>query len=76
MSNVAAPDVSAPRLYFLDWLRVLAMVGIFFFHNSRFYDSFSDWHVKNTTDNLGATVFVGFASLWIMPVFFLIADNF
>jgi hypothetical protein len=73
MSNVAAPAVSTPRLHFLDWLRVLAMLGIFFFHNSRFYDSFSDWHVKNATNNLGATFFVGFASLWIMPLFFLIA---
>ena len=37
------------RLYFLDWLRVLAMICIFFFHNARFYDEFSDWHVKNAT---------------------------
>jgi glucan biosynthesis protein C len=73
MSNAINPTTSAPRLYFLDWLRVLAMLGIFFFHNSRFYDSFSDWHIKNATTNIGATAFVGFASLWIMPLFFLIA---
>jgi len=69
-SSVIQPQ---QRLYYIDWLRVLAMFGIFFFHNSRFYDSFSDWHVKNATNNLGATIFVGFASLWIMPLFFLIA---
>jgi glucan biosynthesis protein C len=73
VSKSSTPPISAPRLYFLDWLRVLAMFVIFFFHNSRFYDSFSDWHVKNATNNLGATIFVGFASLWIMPLFFLIA---
>jgi glucan biosynthesis protein C len=73
MSKPTTPTTSAPRLYFLDWLRVLAMFAIFFFHNSRFYDSFSDWHVKNATNNLGATIFVGFASQWIMPLFFLIA---
>jgi hypothetical protein len=34
------------RLYYLDWLRVLAMFTIFFFHNARFFD-FYDWHVKS-----------------------------
>jgi glucans biosynthesis protein C len=73
VSNSTTLVTSAPRLYFLDWLRVLAMFAIFFFHNSRFYDSFSDWHIKNATNNLGASIFVGFASLWMMPLFFLIA---
>lgn len=61
------------RIYYLDWLRVLAMISIFFFHNARFYDVFSDWHVKNATTNLGASVLVAFMSIWLMPLFFLIA---
>lgn len=61
------------RLYYLDWLRVLAMVGIFFFHNARFFDEFSDWHVKNASTNFGASALVGFMGQWIMPLFFLIA---
>jgi glucan biosynthesis protein C len=68
-----ANNVQAGRLYFVDWLRVLAMAGIFFFHNARFYDVFSDWHVRNATTNLGASVLVAFMSQWIMPLFFLIA---
>ncbi|MHA2315514.1 MAG: acyltransferase family protein [Candidatus Hermodarchaeia archaeon] len=61
------------RLYYLDWFRVLAMLGIFFFHNARFYDAFTDWHVKNATTNLAASAIVAFMSQWIMPLFFLIA---
>ena len=61
------------RLYFLDWLRVLAMFGIFFFHNARLFDEFNDWHVKNATTNLGASITVAFLGQWIMPLFFLIA---
>jgi glucan biosynthesis protein C len=61
------------RLYYLDWIRVLAMFGIFFFHNARFYDALSDWHVKNATTNLAASISVGFISQWIMPLFFLVA---
>jgi peptidoglycan/LPS O-acetylase OafA/YrhL len=64
---------SRPRVYYLDWLRVLAMIGIFFFHNARFYDVFTDWHVRNATTNAGASVVVAFMGVWIMPLFFLIA---
>src|SRR5512136_1555999 len=61
------------RLYFLDWVRVLAMMGIFFFHNARFFDIFSDWHVRNATTNLAASGLVAFMSQWLMPLFFLLA---
>ena len=66
---------SSGRLYYVDWLRVLAMGGIFFFHNARFYDVWSDWHVKNATTNVGASVLIAFMSQWIMPLFFLIAGG-
>ena len=61
------------RQYFLDWIRVLAMGGIFFFHNARFYDQFGDWHVKNAELNVAASGLIGFMSQWIMPLFFFIA---
>ena len=61
------------RLYYLDWLRVLAMVGIFFFHNARFFDEITDWHVKNATTGIGPTIIVAFLDGWIMPFFFLLA---
>ncbi|MFC1938988.1 acyltransferase family protein [Chloroflexota bacterium] len=62
-----------PRLYYLDWIRVLAMGGIFFFHNARFFDEFSDWHVKNASTSIGASALIGFMDGWIMPLFFLVA---
>jgi glucan biosynthesis protein C len=61
------------RLYYLDWLRVLAMGGVFFFHNARFFDGLVDWHVKNASTNLAASAIVAFMSQWVMPLFFLIA---
>ena len=61
------------RLYFVDWLRVLAMVGIFFFHNARFYDVFTDWHVKNSSTSIGPSLLIGFMNEWLMPLFFLVA---
>jgi hypothetical protein len=36
----------AERLHYIDWLRVVATIGIFLFHNSRAYD-YDNWHIKN-----------------------------
>ena len=72
-STASNSTAKTPRLYYIDWLRSLAMLGIFFFHNARFYDVFSDWHVKNAEIGIGSTALVAFMSQWIMPLFFLIA---
>ena len=69
VSNVATKSA---RLYYIDWLRVLAMFSIFFFHNARFFD-FYDWHVKNAETSLGAAIFIDFLVLWMMPIFFVLA---
>lgn len=34
------------RRYDIDWLRVVAMLVVFFFHCARFFDTDS-WHLKN-----------------------------
>jgi hypothetical protein len=49
------------------------MFGIFLFHNARFYDVFTDWHVKNASTSLGPSILVAFMDGWIMPLFFVIA---
>jgi peptidoglycan/LPS O-acetylase OafA/YrhL len=36
------------RRYELDWLRVGAILMVFVFHSSRFFDT-DNWHVKNPT---------------------------
>ena len=61
------------RIYYLDWLRTIAMAGIFLFHNARLFDALSDWHVKNATIGIGPTILVAFLDGWIMPFFFLLA---
>jgi glucan biosynthesis protein C len=78
MSSVTSevkPVVSAAhdRILFIDWLRILSVLGVFLFHNARFFDEFSDWHVKNATTGLGPSMFVGFMDQWIMPIFFVLA---
>lgn len=60
------------RLYFVDWLRVLAMLSIFFYHTAKIFD-FDEWHIKNAQTNLGASVFVEILDLWMMPLFFILS---
>ncbi|MCK4899632.1 MAG: acyltransferase family protein [Anaerolineales bacterium] len=61
------------RLRYLDWLQVLAILGVFLFHAVHPFDDLADWHIKNVEKSVLATFFVGFFVLWGMPFFFLMA---
>jgi peptidoglycan/LPS O-acetylase OafA/YrhL len=62
------------RLHYLDWLRVIAILGVFLFHAVHPFD-FSDWHIKNSELSMTVTVFLGLLFPWGMPFFFLIAGT-
>lgn len=61
------------RLHYLDWLQVLAILGVFLFHAVHPFDDLVDWHIKNTEKSVLATFYTGFFNLWGMPFFFLMA---
>ncbi len=61
------------RLFYLDWLRVLAVLGVFFYHTLRPFDYTSDWMVRNTDRSLVVTFFVAFFFTWGIPLLFLVA---
>lgn len=60
------------RLYYLDWLRVIAILIVFLFHAVHPFD-FTGWHVKNAEKSIELTVVLVFLSLWGMAFFFLVA---
>jgi len=62
----------ANRQHYIDWLRVVATIAIFLFHNARVYN-YDDWHIKNAQTSLGATQFVEFMDMWMMPLFFILS---
>jgi glucan biosynthesis protein C len=61
------------RLYYLDWLRVLLIVGVFVFHAVHPFDELLPWHIKNTEKSGAATAFLLLLNPWGMPLFFLVA---
>jgi len=60
------------RLHYIDWLRILAMLAIFFFHSNRFFDEVG-WHLKNADQSIVSTMFTGLLDLWLMQLFFLLS---
>ncbi len=63
------------RLHYIDWLRVLATVGVFVYHAARPF-VLQDWLVANKEQSLVVTfIFLIFLGSWGMPLFFLIAGT-
>jgi len=65
-------EIKQERLFYLDWLRVLAVLAVFYFHTLRPFD-FTEWHVKNTQQSLVATILLFFFSQWGMALFFVLS---
>lgn len=71
-SSVTPLDQRPTRLYYLDWLRVLAVLGVFLFHAVHPFD-LTDWHIKNAEQSAVITAILVFMFPWGMPFFFLLA---
>jgi len=60
------------RLYYLDWLRVFAVMLLIPYHTGAIFANF-DFHIKNKVTSAGITTIMGFIDNWHMPLFFLLA---
>ena len=63
---------TSDRRYDLDWLRVLAILIVFIYHSTRFFN-LGDWHVKNVDTYVWVEIWNIFATRWMMPLFFIIS---
>lgn len=66
-----APDAGA-RVTSLDWLRVLALAGVFVFHTLRPFDT-DYWHVKSDQRSEVLTVVLVWLATWGLAFFFLVS---
>ncbi len=60
------------RLHYLDWLRVLAVLGVFYAHTTNIYDLLY-WHIRGSDRSAGLIVLVVFGTQWGMALFFFLA---
>jgi peptidoglycan/LPS O-acetylase OafA/YrhL len=68
------PATKPQRLYYVDWLRLVAVFLLFFFHTARIFDPMENFYVQN--DHLSSVLYYTFiASIgpWQMSLFFLLA---
>jgi peptidoglycan/LPS O-acetylase OafA/YrhL len=74
MTATAPPPArtATARRHDLDWLRVVAVLGVFVFHAAHPFDLF-DWHVKNDQRSLVVSLVLGPFVPWGMGLLFLLA---
>ena len=67
-----APRGSKTRLFYLDWLRVIAIMGVFLAHVTDVFNTVG-FEIKNAEQSEFITIIQGFFYPWTMPLFFFIA---
>jgi len=75
MKPIRAGNLNHPqqkRLHYLDWLRVLAVLGVFCAHIISIFDTFY-WHMRTDQGTPGLETFVAFGTQWGMSLLFLLS---
>ncbi len=61
------------RLYYLDWLRVILIFGVFLYHVLRPFDPLMPWHINNVIKSDAVMGILLTINPWGIPLFFLVA---
>ncbi|MDB5248099.1 MAG: acyltransferase 3 [Segetibacter sp.] len=61
------------RQSYLDWLRMLAIIGVLFFHSAQPFASENDWHIMNNKTSDLFAEFTFWLSRFRMPLLFFIS---
>ncbi|MGE5107408.1 MAG: acyltransferase family protein [Sphingobacteriales bacterium] len=66
---------TTPRLAYLDWLRIMAILGVLFFHSAMAYVAEWQWHIKNKETSNLLMEFNFWLSRFRMPLLFFISGT-
>ncbi|HVZ57740.1 MAG TPA: acyltransferase family protein [Chitinophagaceae bacterium] len=69
------PGVSTSRQAYLDWLRILAILGVLFFHSAMPYVAEWGWHIKNRETSHILLECNAFLHRFRMPLLFFISGT-
>lgn len=63
------------RCYYLDWLRVLAVLLLIYFHSAAIFyaGELGEFYIKNDPSSHAMSCFITFVHQWHMPLFFLLS---
>jgi hypothetical protein len=60
------------RMYYIDWLRIIAFGLLFVFHSFRLFDTYP-WHLKNAETSISINYIIEFMHSWRMYIIFLVS---
>lgn len=66
---------TSDRQTYLDWLRIIAIVGVLFFHAAMPYVAFNGWHIKNNMTSHALLEVNDFLHRFRMPLLFFISGT-
>jgi len=66
--------VQQERLYYLDWLRVVAVLGVFYAHTAEIFDTFY-WHLRQAGHSVIWGALGTFGARWGITLFFILAGG-
>ncbi|HEY8930972.1 MAG TPA: acyltransferase family protein [Mucilaginibacter sp.] len=66
---------TSQRQTYLDWLRILSIAGVLFFHSAMPYTAYDDWHIKNKETSHLVMEVIFFMHLFRMPLLFFISGT-
>lgn len=66
---------ASSRQAYLDWLRILAILGVLYFHSSMAFASDEDWHIKNPETSNLLREFIVWITRFRMPLLFFISGT-
>ncbi len=76
MQNHSQTKSRPERVYYIDWLRVIAVLLLILYHSARIFDIWDPFYAKNaaTSPFLSYTV-ITFLNQWQIPLLFLLAGS-
>lgn len=69
---MSSPQTTA-RIPAIDWLRILAVLAIFFGHVAYIFGISAEASIRNAETSLAVSVYGGFVYQWAVPLLFLLA---
>lgn len=72
VTNEATSPILNPRRYDLDWLRVIAILTLLFYHTGMIYVSWG-WHIKSAGHSQPMEEVMRWLHRWRMPLLFFIS---
>jgi hypothetical protein len=71
--EAAAHLPKSARRYDLDWLRIIAIITLLFYHTGMLYVLSWDWHIKSTAQSAPMKEVMRWLHQWRMPLLFFIS---